>query len=93
MMTREMVLELLATVETDVDVEVYADGTITATVQDFEGFDDDWCEIDRLLDDSDAVDAVEERLEAEASSVDGDFYRYFHFDGFTVVWGSASMDV
>lgn len=92
MMTHEMVLELLATLGDDVDVYVRQDGDVRVTVQDFEGFDDDWSEIEREFDE-DAVDAVEEHLEAEASSVEGDFYRYYHFDGFTVVWGYASMDV
>jgi len=92
MMTREMVLELLATLGSDVDVYERMDGTIRVTVEDFEGFDEEWSEMDRDYDE-DAVDAVYERLEAEASEVSGDFYRYFQFDGFTVVWGYASMDV
>jgi len=92
MMTREMVLELLATLGTDVDVYVRMDGTVRVTVQDFEGFDDDWSEIEADYDE-DAVGAVYERLEAEASEVSGDYYHYFQFDGFTVVWGYASMDV
>lgn len=92
MMTREMVLELLATLGADVDVYERMDGTVRVTVQDFDGFDEEWSEMDRDYDE-DAVDAVYERLEAEASEVSGDFYRYFQFDGFTVVWGYASMDV
>lgn len=91
-MTREMVLELLATLGADVDVYERMDGTVRVTVQDCDGFDEEWSEIDHDYDE-DAVDAVYERLEAEASEVSGDFYRYFQFDGFTVVWGYASMDV
>lgn len=92
MMTREMVLELLATLGSDVDVYERMDGTIRVTVQDFEGFDEEWSEVEGDYDE-DAVDAVYERLEAEASEVSGDYYRYFQFDGFTVVWGYASMDI
>lgn len=92
MMTREMVLELLATLGSDVDVYERMDGTICVTVQDFEGFDEEWSEVEADYDE-DAVDAVYERLEAEASEVEGDYYRYFQFDGFTVVWGYASMDI
>ena len=92
MMTREMVLELLATLGADVDVYERMDGTIRVTVQDFDGFDEEWSEMDRDYDE-DAVDAAAERLEAEASEVSGDFYRYYQFDGFMVVWGYASMDV
>lgn len=92
MMTREMVLELLATLGSDVDVYERMDGTIRVTVQDFEGFDEEWSEVEAGHDE-DAVDVVYERLEAEASEVEGDYYRYFQFDGFTVVWGYASMDI
>ena len=92
MMTREMVLELLATLGSDVDVYERMDGTIRVTVQDFEGFDEEWSEVEGDYDEA-AVDAVYECLEAEASEVAGDYYRYFQFDGFTVVWGYASMDI
>ena len=92
MMTREMVLELLATLGSDVDVYERMDGTIRVTVQDFEGFDEEWSEVEADYDE-DAVDVVYERLEAEASEVEGDYYRYFQFDGFTVVWEYASMDI
>lgn len=92
MMTYEMVMELLATAGADLDV-LALDGEISVTVQDFAGFDDSWCEVDRELDDEDLVDSVQEQLEAMAVSVDGDFYRYYEFDGFTVVWGYASFDI
>jgi len=94
MMTREMVMELLATAGADLSVWEYSDGSqISVTVEDFEGFSDDWDEIDRELDDEDLVDSIEEQLEASALSVSGDYYRYFEFDGFTVVWGYASFDI
>ena len=92
MMTREMVLELLATLGSDVGVYERMDGTIRVTVQDFEGFDEGWSEVYADYDEA-AVDTVYERLEAEASEAEGDYYRYFQFDGFTVVWGYASMDI
>ena len=92
MMTREMVMELLATAGEDLMVSEY-DDEISVTVDDFEGFDEDWSEIDRELDDEELVDAIYETLEAEAQRVDGDFYRYFQFDGFTVCWGYSSFDI
>lgn len=93
MMTREMVLEMLAGLGADVEAHVDRDGDVVVTVQDFEGFDSHWCEIDRELDDEDAVDAVYERLESEALESSGDYYHYFQFEGFTVVWGYASADI
>ena len=92
MMTYEMVMELLATAGADLKVRAL-DGGISVTVQDFDGFDDSWREIDRELDDADLVDSVQEQLEAAALSVVDDYYCYYEFDGFTVVWGYASFDI
>ena len=94
MMTREMVMELLATAGEDLSIYEYSDDSIIAvTVEDFEGFTDDWEEIDRELNDAKLVNYIREQLETKASSVSGDFYRYFHFNDFTVCWGYASFDI
>jgi len=90
-MTYEMVMELLATLGDDVTYYTL-DGDVHVTVEDFAGFDEDWCEVDGDYDEE-AVDEVYDALTASALEVDGDFYRYFTFDGFTVVWGYASMDI
>lgn len=92
MMSLEMVLELLASAGDDLMVDVY-DDEVSVTVEDFVGFDDDWSEVMRDLDDADLVDSIEEQLSAECVSEDGDFYHYFHFDGFSVCWGYASFDI
>lgn len=92
MMSLEMVLELLASAGDDLMVEVYGD-EVSVVVEDFVGFDEDWSEVERDLDDADLVDSVEEQLSAECVSEDGDFYHYYHFDGFSVCWGYASFEV
>ena len=92
MMTREMVMELLATAGADLDVYTCADGEVHVTVQDFEEFDEDWDEVEGDFDEE-LVDSIQETLEESAVSAEGDYYRYYEFDGFTVVWGYASMDV
>jgi len=92
MMTREMVMELLATAGEDLMVSEY-DDEISVTVYNFEGFDEDWSEIIRELDDEVLVDTIYGILSIKARRVEGDFYRYFHFDGFTVCWGYASFDI
>ena len=91
-MSLEMVLELLASAGDDLMVDVYGD-EVSVVVEDFVGFDDDWSEVMRDLDDADLVDSIEEQLSAECVSEDGDFYHYFHFDGFSVCWGYASFDI
>ena len=91
MMTYEEVMALLETLGDDVTVTERGD-TIRVTVEDFEGFDDDWCEIDRDYDE-DAVDEVLEALEAHCAEVVDDFYTDYYFDGFSVRVGYASYDI
>lgn len=92
MMSLEMVLELLASAGDDLMVDVH-DDEVSVVVEDFVGFDDDWSEVMRDLDDADLVDSIEEQLSAECVSEEGDFYHYYHFDGFSVCWGYASFDI
>lgn len=92
MMTKEMVLELLAKAGADLSVEDWGD-EISVDVNDFEGFDENWSEIDRELDNEELVDEIEEILSAECVSEGGDFYHYYDFDGFSVKWGYASFDI
>lgn len=92
MMTMEMVMELLAKVEDDLIVMDW-DDRIDVEVNDFVGFDEDWSEIMRDLDNEELVDEVYETLKAEASSVEEDFYVNFYFDGFYVSWGYASYNI
>lgn len=89
-MTRKEVMDLLATA--DADLTVYeAPAVIRVTVEDFM-WSDDWEEMDREYD-YDLVDSIQERLEANAVSSHGDYYRYYEFDEFVVVWGYASFDI
>ena len=93
MMGREEVMALLASAGEDLEVMEYeGSDVVRVTVQDFEGFDDDWSEIDREYDEE-RLDAIQEALEAGALSVEGDYYVDYEFEGFVVRWGYASMDI
>ena len=92
MMSYEEIVALLESAGADLSVDYGAD-EIEVLVEDFVGFDEEYCEILRALDDEDLVDSIESQLEESAMSVSGDYYRYFHFDGFVVVWGYASYDI
>ena len=92
MMTREMMMEALEALGADVFYSVDEEG-FDVILEDFDGFDDDWSEVFRDYDDEEAVDAFLEMLEAECSSQEGDFYVVYHFEGFDVKLGYASMDV
>lgn len=89
-MTYAEVMARVAEVE-DVSVWEY-DDRISLTIEDFAGFDEDWCEQFRDYDE-DAVDALLEWLEEHALSMDGDYYTYYQFDGFEVQVGYASYDI
>jgi hypothetical protein len=65
---------------------------LVITVDDFEGFDEDWSEIMRDYDEE-AVDGLIEWLEEHCVSEDGDFYSYYHFEEFDVQLGYSSFDI
>ncbi len=89
-MTYVEVMARVAQVE-DVSVYEYA-GRISLTVMDFEGFDEDYCEV--MADyDEEAVDSLLEWLEEHCASMEEDFYTTYYFDGFEVRVGYESYDI
>lgn len=93
-MTLEMMMAAVEALGADASMRYDEEDQILAvTLQDFDGFDDDWCEIMRDYDHPEAVEAFEDMLEADCESSEGDFYCYYHFDGFTVQLGYASFDI
>jgi hypothetical protein len=92
----ELIIAMLEKMGEDVDYRVREiDGEkpeLVITVDDFEGFDEDWSEIMRDYDEE-AVDGLIEWLEEHCISEDGDFYSYYHFEGFDVQLGYTSSDI
>ena len=94
MMTLEMMMAMVVALGDDASMWYdEEDRVLHVTLQDFDGFDDDWSEVMRDYDHPEAVEAFEEMLETECSSLEGDFYFDYHFDGFTVRLGYASYDI
>lgn len=92
------ILEMMTTLEACGDVTVWGrttdEGTVyDVTVEDFEGFDDDWCEVERDFVMEDLVDEFLEALDEQALRVEGDFYYDYYFDGFRIHLGYASYDI
>jgi hypothetical protein len=87
----EMILEKLEGLGEDVEV-VVCGKKVAVVVQDFDGFDDDWCEVDRQYDE-DSVDEVLSWLAEKADRVEGDFYSYYFFEDLVVSVGYASFDI
>ena len=70
----------------------YGQRRIYVTIEDFEGFDEDWNE--QMVDyDAAEVARMEQRLAEVANEVEEGFYNYYHFDEFTVIVGYASYDI
>ena len=92
----EIIIAMLEKMVEDVDYYVRElDGEkpeLVITVDDFEGFDEDWSEIMRDYDEE-AVDGLIEWLEEHCISEDGDFYSYYHFEEFDVQLGYSSYDI
>lgn len=91
-MKNEMMVKALEEVKADVSYRM-SGKDFMVTIEDFEGFDEDYNEIDREFVDEDAVDAFIEMLEKKCKSCEGDLYRVYHFNGFDVVVGYASFDI
>lgn len=86
-MTREMVKELLAKAGRNLEVREVEGGFYA-----IEQGEEEWVEIFPGVDMEELMDSIIDRLEESALSVSGDVYRYYDFDGFTVVWGSVAFD-
>ena len=91
-MTIETIITQLDRISDDADYTINGNH-IRLIIDDFEGFDEDWSEIEREFVDEDAVDETLEWLEKNADYVDGDFYRYYHFGDIVVKVGYTSFDI
>lgn len=91
-MTIETILAQLDRISADSYYDVN-DNHIDLTIDDFEGFDEDWFEVYRELVDEDAVEEILKWLEENADYIDGDFYRYYHFGEIVVEVGYTSFDI
>lgn len=76
----------------DAFVDFYGDA-LHFTVNDFEGFDDDWSEVFREFVNAELVEAIEEALDEMADKIVGDFYVEYHFGNAVVELGYTSYDI
>lgn len=60
---------------------------------DWDGFDDDWCEVMRSYDHPELVEAMLEFLTNNAKEVDEDFYSTYTFDDCQVIVGYDSYNI
>lgn len=92
-MTIEMMKEQLNALCNDISFwEWENENKLDVTVEDFEGFDEDWDEVYADIDD-DAVDKMIEWLESHCDSHEGDLYHYYTFGDLVICLGWASFDI
>ena len=77
----------------DAILERHSDGTYALTLEDFEGFDDDWNEVEREYDNEEAVDALLEWLEDNCIDKTERLDIHYVFPDFQVTLGYASFDI
>jgi hypothetical protein len=91
-MTIEIITTQLDRISADSWYEI-TDNRIDLTIDDFEGFDENWNEVDREFVDEDAVEGVLKWLEENADCVDDNLYRDYHFGDIVVEVGWTSFDI
>ena len=94
MMTMETMKKQLKALCKDISFwENPAENTLGVTVEDFEGFDEDWDEVYADINE-DAVNTMIEWLEEHCDSHDGgSLYQYYTFGDLVVCLGWASYDI
>ena len=89
----ETIYTILTRLATSGDADWSVNGNaFRVDLNDFDGFDDDWSEIDREYEDPDMVEALMEVLD-QANDSDGGFYETFFFDDCTLKLGYTSYDI
>ena len=77
----------------DAILERHSDEEYHLTLEDFEGFDDDWNEVEREYDNEEAVDALLDWLEANYTERKSNLYIHYVFPDFQLTFGYASFDI
>ena len=77
----------------DVTLSRRANGTYRLTLEDFEGFNEQWHEIMREYDNEEAVNALIDWLETNSTEQREDFYTYYEFSDFQIIVGYSSYDI
>ena len=86
------VMTMIRNCKNDVDFEI-EQNTIYLTVDDFEGFDENWNEIMRDYDHPEEVNILLDWLNKNCISKTKNLYVNYSFNGFAVQLGFTSFDI
>ena len=77
----------------DAILERHSDGEYHLTLEDFEGFDDDWNEVEREYENEEAVDGLLDWLEARCAERGEILCIRYVFADVQLTFGYASFDI
>ena len=86
-------MQMVEACSDDVTLNRRANGIYRLTLEDFEGFIENWHEVEREYDNEKAVDALFDWLETNCTEQREDFYTYYIFSDFQVIVGYSSFDI
>ena len=89
---RNTIVEMIKAMGNDVDFRENGN-RIFVTIDDFEGFDENFEEVFREYENPAKVDTFKNFLERECVEKDDDFYIRYHFNDCEVVLGYTSFDI
>ena len=93
MMNLEMMINKVDELKNDVSMWLdEKESVLHITIEDFAGFDEDWSEVEKEVDEE-KVEAFLEMLKKECVSYECEFYHYYKFEGFSVKLGYTSYDI
>lgn len=90
-MNKNKLMELLNNASVDVDFEFTNDNFLDVTINDFEGFDEEWNEIPREYVNAQAVENVLDFL--NQFNCKGNLYKVYQVDELLVQVGYTSFDI
>lgn len=77
----------------DATYYISPNGDIHVNFEDFEGFNENWDEVEREYDNPKAVEKFQSMLARECNFIERNYYTYYYFNKFKVVAGYASYDI
>ena len=86
-------MQMVEACSDDVTLDRRSNGIYHLTLEDFEGFNENWHEVEREYDNEEAVDALLDWLETNCNEQREDFYIYYIFSDFQIIVGYSSFDI
>ena len=80
----------------DIDLDAFhrnGDLVYSVVIKDFDGFDENWNEIDRIPNNLDLLGKFIDAIEENALTIENDYYTDYYFNDYVIHLGYESMDI